>query len=65
MEQWVTFETLADGRTRVHTWAEITGPTRTVEGHDCSEFLRGFIRNCYDRFCAACDQLAEGQTVCV
>jgi hypothetical protein len=65
MEQWVTFDTLPDGGTRVHTWAEITGSTRTIEGHDCSEFLRGFIRTWYDSFCAACDQLAEGQMVSV
>jgi len=65
MEQWVTFDTLPDGGTRVHTWAEITGATRTVEGHDCNEFLRGFIRTWYDSFCAACDQLAEGQMVSV
>ena len=63
MEQWVTFDPLPGGRTRVHTWAEITGPTRTVEGYDCSELLRGFIREWYDSFCAAGDQLAEGHTV--
>jgi len=61
--QWVTFETLTDSRTRVHTWAEVTGATQAVAGHDCSEFLRGFIRGWYDRFCAACDQLAEGHMV--
>jgi hypothetical protein len=63
MEQWVTFETLSDGRTRVHTWAEITGPTKTVDGYDCSEFLRGFFKTWYDNFCAACDQMAEGEMV--
>jgi len=63
MEQWVTFDALPDGRTRVHTWAEITGATRTVAGYDCSEFLRGFMREWYDSFCAAADQLAEGQKV--
>jgi hypothetical protein len=49
----------------VHTWAEITGATRTVAGQDCSEFLRGFIHTWYDSFCEACDQLAEGQMVCL
>jgi hypothetical protein len=63
MEQWVTFDTLPDGRTRVHTWAEVTGPTRMIEGHDLSEFLRGFTRLWYDSFCAACDELAQGQMV--
>jgi len=63
MVQWVTFDTLSDGRTRVHTWAEVTGSTRVVAGVDCSDFLRGFIRSWYDRFCAACDQMAEGRMV--
>lgn len=61
--QWVTFESLPDARTRIHTWVEVTGAHRAIAGHDCSEFLRGFIRGWYDRFCAACDQLAEGQMV--
>jgi hypothetical protein len=61
MEQWVIFDTLADGRTRVHTWAEITGATRDLAGVDLSECLRAFIKGWYDRFCAACDQLAEGR----
>jgi hypothetical protein len=63
MVQWVTFEALPDGRTRVHTWAEITGSTRTIAGHNCSDLLRNFIRTWYDSFCAACDRLSEGQTV--
>ena len=61
--QWVTFETLPDARTRIHTWAELTGANLAIGGHDCCDFLRGFIRGWYDRFCAACDQLAEGQMV--
>jgi hypothetical protein len=64
MEQWVTFDALADGRTRVHTWAEITGTTTIVDGHNVSEFLRGFIRTWYESYCAACDLLAQGQIVC-
>jgi hypothetical protein len=63
MVQWVTFEPTADGRTRVHTWAEVTGSTRTIGGHDCSELLRGFMRTWYDSFCAACDKLSDGQMV--
>jgi hypothetical protein len=65
MVQWVTFESRADGRTRVHTWAEITGSTKIVGEHDCSEFLRGFTRTWYDSFCATCDQLASGQMVSI
>lgn len=65
MEQWVTFETLAGGRTRVHTWADITGSTRLVGDLDFSECFRSFIRTWYDSFCEACDRLAEGQRVCI
>ena len=61
MVQWVTFESHPDGRTRVHTWAEITGPTQTIAGRSCSDLIRNFTRTWYDSFCAACDQLSEGQ----
>ncbi|HKD79743.1 MAG TPA: hypothetical protein VKH81_08630 [Candidatus Angelobacter sp.] len=63
MVQWVTFESLPDGGTRVHTWAEVTGSTTVVDGYECSDFLRSFMRRWYDSFCSACDQLAEGQMV--
>jgi hypothetical protein len=59
MEQWVTFEAQPDGRTRIHTWADITSsaPFVTV---NFSDFVRRFIRQWYDSFCSACDQLADG-----
>jgi hypothetical protein len=63
MVQWVTFESIPDGRTRVHTWAEITGSTRTIAGHNCSDLVRNFIRTWYDSFCATCDRLSDGQMV--
>src|SRR5215475_1336046 len=65
MEQWVIFDTLPDGGTRVHTWAEVTGSTKVVDGHDLGEFLLAFIQSWYESFCAACDRLAEGQMVCI
>jgi hypothetical protein len=59
MEQWVTFDALPDGTTRVHTWADITSsaPFVTV---NFSDFVRRFIRQWYDSFCDACDQLVDG-----
>ena len=63
MEQWVTFEPFPDGRTRVHTWAEIAGEAKFVSVTSFSDFIRTFIRQWYDSFCLACDQLAEGQTL--
>jgi len=63
MEQWVTFEGLPDGRTRVHTWADITGSADFVPARNFSDFVRGFIRQWYDSFCLACDQLADGNAM--
>jgi polyketide cyclase/dehydrase/lipid transport protein len=63
MEQWVTFEALPDGRTRVHTWADITGSAPFLSARNFSDFVRSFIRQWYDSFCAACDQLADGIAV--
>lgn len=63
MEQWLTFEALADGRTRVHTWAEITGSAPFVSARNFSDFVRDFIRQWYDSFCLACDQLADGNAI--
>ena len=63
MEQWVTFDALHDGRTRVHTWADITnsGPLPPI---NFSDSVRRFIRQWYDSFREACDQLAEESTTC-
>jgi hypothetical protein len=63
MEQWVTFEPLPDGKTRVHTWAEIAGEAKFVSVTSFSDFVRTFIRQWYDSFCLACDRLAEGQAL--
>jgi hypothetical protein len=63
MEQWVTFEPQPDGRTRIHTWADIAnaGPFPPT---NFSNFIRKFIQQWYDSFCDACDQVAEGQAIC-
>ena len=63
MEQWVTFEALSDGRTRVHTWADITGASPFLSARSLSDFVRDFLRQWYDSFCETCDRLAEGNTV--
>jgi hypothetical protein len=59
MEQWVTFYDLADGGTRIHTWADITGPTLMVAGRNVRDVIRDFMRGWYDNFCAECDKMAE------
>ena len=63
MEQWVTFDALSDGRTRVHTWAEITAADPKFSANQYSEFVRAFMRQWYDSFCSACDQLANGEAL--
>jgi hypothetical protein len=59
MEQWVQFEPAENGGTRVTTWAEITGPTKTVAGLPIKEFLQDFVSGWYDLFCAECDLAAR------
>jgi hypothetical protein len=63
MEQWVTFEAQSDGRTRVHTWAEITGADPKFSANQYSDFVRAFMRQWYESFCSACDQLAKGESI--
>ena len=63
MEQWVTFEAQPDGRTRVHTWAEITASEPLFSASNYSDYVRAFIRQWYDNFCAMCDQLAQGNEI--
>ena len=63
MEQWVTFEALPDGRTRVYTWADIHGSGPFVSARSLGEFVGSFLRQWYDSFCQACDQLVEGSAV--
>ena len=65
MEQWVTFEALHDGRTRVHTWANITGSGPFVSARDFSDFVRAFIRQWYDSFGQECDHLAGEDAVLI
>lgn len=57
MEQWVVFEPLADGGTRVRTWAEFTGTMDEITGRPLREWLREFIADWYGNFGEFCDQL--------
>ncbi len=63
LQQWVNFDTLADGTTRIHTWLEVIGSTKMVAGRDVDELLRAFIRAWYDNFCATCDKLADESAI--
>jgi len=59
MEQWVHFKTLADGATEIRTWAELLGPTQTIEGGDVREIVTNFIRSWYSNFAEECDRASE------
>jgi len=61
MEQWVVFQPQSEGGTRVHTWAEVVGPTTKVGGRPVRELVKSFIELWYSRFCRECDRLHHKQ----
>lgn len=65
MEQWVVFEPHPDGGTRVHTWAELAGPTSEVAGRPVRELLKEFIELWYERFCRECDGACQPESCAV
>ena len=60
MEQWVVFEALGEGGTRVRTWAELVGPT-SAEGVPVRDTVKNFIELWYSRFCTECDGVHEAE----
>ena len=62
MEQWVVFEPRMEGGTRVHTWAEVVGPTTAEDKQRLRERLKSFIELWYSRFCKECDRKHERQS---
>jgi hypothetical protein len=59
VEQWVYFEPLTGGGTRVRTWAEVTGKVPLIFGRTIRDVLLEFTRGWYDRYAAACDRAAD------
>ena len=58
LEQWVFFDHLPDGGTRVGTWAEFTGITAVIAGRTIKNVLLEFTQTWYDRYAAECDRVA-------
>ena len=56
MEQWVNFDPLPEGGTRIRTWAEFTGQTAEIAGRSVREILWDFISQWYEKFGVYCDQ---------
>jgi hypothetical protein len=65
MEQWVHFKSLPNGSTEIRTWADLTGPTSVIEGHDVSQMVTDFIRAWYNNFSEECDRLAAEPALCL
>ena len=64
MEQWVHFKSLPGGGTEIHTWADLMGPTKMIEGRDVCDVVTEFISSWYNRFAEECDQLAPEDVLC-
>jgi hypothetical protein len=56
MEQWVVFDALRAGGTRVRTWAEFTGIMPVLAGRPVKDCIRDFITGWYAKFADACDR---------
>ena len=61
MEQWVVFDALSAGGTRVRTWAEFTGMTPVLAGRPLRDCIRDFITGWYEKFAKACDRQVDGE----
>jgi hypothetical protein len=59
IEQWVHFEALPQGGTRVHTWAEFAGIARLIAGRPLRQVLLDFTTNWYENYRTECDQAAQ------
>jgi len=59
LEQWVYFEPLNAGGTRVRTWAEFTGIAHLVAGQPVRKLLSQFTQIWYERYSLECDRRAE------
>ena len=58
LEQWVYFEPMAAGGTRVHTWAEFTGIATVIAGRPLKRLLQDFNQTWYRNYAAECDRRA-------
>jgi hypothetical protein len=62
MSQWVEFEPLSAGDTRVHTWGELSSSDLKVGGCTAAELLSVFTETWYENYRLACDALAAMAT---
>lgn len=58
MNQWVEFEALSSGGTRVHTWGELSSSDLKAGGCTAAELYAVFTETWYENYRLACDELA-------
>lgn len=58
MSQWVEFEALTSGGTRVHTWGELSSSGLQAGGRTAAELHAVFTETWYENYRLACDELA-------
>jgi hypothetical protein len=58
--QWVTFEPLSEGGTRVQTWGDISPCDRMFTGRTVEHLVRVFTQTWYENFRIACDGSPAG-----
>jgi hypothetical protein len=59
MEQWVTFQKMVDGNTRVTLTGEMVGgESITVAGLTAEKLIEKFTRNWYENFRTVCDEMS-------
>jgi hypothetical protein len=59
LAQWVTFEELANGGTRVVTWGDIVHSGEKIAGRSVEQLVASFTETWYENFRAKCDLVAE------
>jgi len=60
LAQWVTFEGLPEGGTRITTWGDLVHSGRPIAGRSAEEMITGFTKVWYENFRALSDQIAVG-----
>lgn len=62
LEQYVEFEDLPEGKTRIQTWGEFTRPKSMIAGRTVEALITSFTETWYENFRSICDQFAEAGT---
>ncbi len=59
LRQWVTFEDLSSGETRIQTWGDVTPSKVLIAGRSVSSLVASFIETWYENYRSLCDQFAD------